>query len=667
MGDLLRALTEDLRKVVLANRDLTSTHIVWRLLITFQPGGSGEKSQLLSTLTTMPQVGSAGELATSIRHWHRSFQRAQEIGTSLPDGTLLIKSLESAKRYLDQLDSQAAFRLAQSRAELGVDARPEEIAVWQYSQVILAEAETLHLSNAVATSGGQVAKVKALQTTPNPAGSATKVCKHWGTELGCRFGKQCRFEHPPLADQSSRRWLCSSSKHRKNECPHRGDGQLPTAMGGSETPVKGKGGGKGKHGKDSHLKRQQVGDKDGPAVKAASTTSTTTETLSGGGHGKPESGVTDPPKQEVMGDSMTSSTSTVAATGETLMGEVAGLLRSLRLQADRPPTIKACQLRKVQAGQVKSCLLDGGATHCPRQVRDELELDGGCEVSVALAQGDVMMKQHRGTGTLLAREPVQPIVPLSQVAALGYRVHWTSQQCSISHPSKGALDIVMEQGCPTVSLKVGMDLREQVEKLQSKFKVMKMVMEGGPVDGSEEQLRWKELRQLFPEVPVEILQRVPGRIAWRGENLPFNRHVRRRLGKAKFVVVHVFSGPDDGYWRSFETKDVAVLPLDLSQGADLLDGDLGGFLEELLRQGNVHLWLAGPPCRSISVSRHQFGGDIRKLILHVSGHSRAISACRSGFWCFPWFSDAEPEAEVLDMTIGEARILTFAVPFSSFG
>ena len=218
------------------------------------------------------------------------------------------------------------------------------------------------------------------------------------------------------------------------------------------------------------------------------------------------------------------------------------------------------------------------------------------------------MRQHPTSGTLLSKEPVQPIVPLSQVAALGYRVNWTSEQCSIHHPSKGPLQVTMEQGCPTVSISDGMDLMRQVEQLQSKLKVMKMVMEGAHGDGSLEQQRWKELRQLFPEVPISLLQRVPGRVAWRGENLPFNRHVRRRLSKAKYVVVHAFSGQDDGRWKSFETKDVAVLPLDLSQGADLLDGDLSGFLEDLVTNGKVNLWLAGPPCRSISVSRHQNNG-----------------------------------------------------------
>ena len=388
MGLLLRSLTEDIRKVVLANRDLTSTHIIWRLLITYQPGGSGEKGQLLSTLTTMPPVTSAGDLATLIRHWRRSFQRAQEIGTSLPDGTLLIKSLEQATKYLGQLDSQTAFRLAQSRAELGVDAHPEATAIWLYSQVILAEAETLHLSNAVEGTSGSGAKIKALQTTSTTTGTSLKVCKHWGSELGCRFTKNCRFDHPPLADQSTRCWLCSSSKHRKNDCPYRGEGQLPAAIGGSDTSGK--------------SKRQEQGWQQGMAMakihisnvnkletkvdqlgRVQRRPSTTTETSTAGG-GKSDDMV-EPPKQEVMGEKSTSSTSTAAATGETLMGEVAGLLRSLRLQADRPPSIKACQLRKVQAGELRSCLLDGGATHCLRQFRTEAEWCESSEVSVALA------------------------------------------------------------------------------------------------------------------------------------------------------------------------------------------------------------------------------------------------------------------------------------------
>ena len=149
-----------------------------------------------------------------------------------------------------------------------------------------------------------------------------------------------------------------------------------------------------------------------------------------------------------------------------------------------------------------------------------MKWNGTVVVSVALAQGDVMMKQHRDTGTLLTKQSVQPLVPLSQVAALGYRVNWTAQQCSIRHPSRGELEVTLEQGCPTVPLKVGMELMEQVEQLQSKFKVMKMVMEGGPDDGSEEQRRWKELRRKELDdcfLKCQCLYSKEFQVEWHGE------------------------------------------------------------------------------------------------------------------------------------------------------
>ena len=390
MGLLLRSLTEEIRKVVLANRDLTSTHIIWRLLITYQPGGSGEKGQLLSTLTTMPSVTSAGDLATLIRHWRRSFQRAQEIGTSLPDGTLLIKSLEQATKYLGQLDSQTAFRLAQSRAELGVDARPEATAIWQYSQVILAEAETLHLSNAVEATGSSGAKVKALQQTPpkvSPPG--TKPCKFWGTEQGCRQGRACGFLHGPLDDQKNRCWLCSATGHRKAECPVKSSmPPLPAAAGGSDgatfTSTSGngsKGGGKSGDKKENEKgsgKASKSGGKNGgkkgdgdksletPSVAAASTR----EEVSRDGQ----------QAQNGSGDGKEGGEAWTAG----FMNEVTSLLKSIRMQGGGGPQLRAFQVMSVGDAREET-LLDGGATHCMRQAKSKQEWDQGSPVQVQLA------------------------------------------------------------------------------------------------------------------------------------------------------------------------------------------------------------------------------------------------------------------------------------------
>lgn len=90
----------------------------------------------------------------------------------------------------------------------------------------------------------------------------------------------------------------------------------------------------------------------------------------------------------------TPSTAAAASTGETaLMSEVAGLLRSLRMQ-EQGPALRVCQLRRVGADQQVNVLLDGGATHCLRQSRSVSEWEESKEVKVSLAQGEVVLRQH---------------------------------------------------------------------------------------------------------------------------------------------------------------------------------------------------------------------------------------------------------------------------------
>ena len=78
-----------------------------------------------------------------MRSWRRHYGRAREIGAIIPDGCLLIKALEQVVQFLAKEDSQASFRLAQSRAQLQVDERPDHVNIWQFSQCLLAEAGTL--------------------------------------------------------------------------------------------------------------------------------------------------------------------------------------------------------------------------------------------------------------------------------------------------------------------------------------------------------------------------------------------------------------------------------------------------------------------------------------------------------------------------------------------
>ena len=79
------------------------------------------------------------------------------------------------------------------------------------------------------------------------------------------------------------------------------------------------------------------------------------------------------------------------------------------------------------------------------------------------------------------------------------------------------------------------------------------------------------------------------------------------------MVVHVFSGKDESFWQQLNSQDVAVLPLDLLHGADLLDSDLGAYLEHLAMSGKIDLWLAGPPCRTTSAARHRVDAGPKPL------------------------------------------------------
>ena len=86
-----------------------------------------------------------------------------------------------------------------------MDERPTKESVLAYSQVLLAEAETLRLVGGEKRGSAMKEdqpKVKMMQSTNGKGGSTTtngsNVCRHWGTTDGCRFTKSCRYEHPQL-------------------------------------------------------------------------------------------------------------------------------------------------------------------------------------------------------------------------------------------------------------------------------------------------------------------------------------------------------------------------------------------------------------------------------------------------------------------------------------
>ena len=223
---LLKAIPSTVKETVIAERLLSTTGILFTLLKNFQPGGSSERTLLLKELSEIKVGKSPNDACAAVRSWRRFYTRTKEIEATVPDPIILLRALEPAVQLVSQLDAQATFRLAQSRAQLQVDARPEELTVWKYSECLLAELESLRLvQGSLASLKSGTPNVKALQqqdggapqrssTQDMPAGAG--VCRSWGTTQGCRYGRACRFSHPPLPDQRDRCWNCSSTLHKKD-------------------------------------------------------------------------------------------------------------------------------------------------------------------------------------------------------------------------------------------------------------------------------------------------------------------------------------------------------------------------------------------------------------------------------------------------------------------
>ena len=239
----------------------------------------GRNKPIVQQLTTFPKTKPVSEVAAALRNWRRHFGRALEVEAVLPDGVLLLKALDGPIQQLGALAPQAAFRLAQSRMQLGLDERPTQDALRSYSQCLLAEAETLCLVESTPDGPTTPLKLKQLDgSTPSPTkpGSeskpkteslADKPCRYFISDSGCRAGKACKWMHAwdNVPDKASRCWLCGAKDHRKQDCPVRGGNKTkpgePVGSGG------GNGRGRGGSSSKSHATSDSsVGGKAGAAA-----------------------------------------------------------------------------------------------------------------------------------------------------------------------------------------------------------------------------------------------------------------------------------------------------------------------------------------------------------------------------------------------------------------
>ena len=208
---LLGALPDQLRRDLVSGRQLSVVYILYKLHVTYQPGGGAEKTQLLKNLVETKFATQTSELLTQVRLWRRWLARAQELNLALPDPVVLMvtvqRMIESATK---SGGAQMAFRIANVRQELRVDYAATVEAVMELSEYVQAEVEEVSLTtpmklqpattNAGAAGTQTTTSVKAMASAFGAVDSDDRpsqklACKFWKSDEGCKRGSSCTYAH----------------------------------------------------------------------------------------------------------------------------------------------------------------------------------------------------------------------------------------------------------------------------------------------------------------------------------------------------------------------------------------------------------------------------------------------------------------------------------------
>ena len=530
---LLSSLPRGVRDDLVAYRVQGVHQILYRLMVIFQPGGAQDRAQLLRQLDISESAVGPAEAVVAIRRWYRLLQRASDLGVTLPDESIQVRSLSAIVRKTSEQNSDFKFRLALARTELQIDTRPNQTNVLKYMQHLLAELEQLgsvaKKSNANSTQAASATPpstattsvtttptttLKGLQgsadATPKPgakpkaAPGGKRMCQWFGSENGCRNGKTCTFQHSWSGlSRADRCLLCGSKKHRAKDC---------TAPREDSSPTKAA---------PSPMAKAQVAASSGPSATVPPTSSAASEPVDQGAVKDPSSsGTTSSNKIDpAQMTAILSETNKVlkALTAQNAQSGVpappADPLTLIQQQLDEVKRLKTMVVREpcqdstaftsavswyearlsssALSGPALSdeaeALLDSGASHAYRPPTSDRELEEARRVGVALATGEERaIPQNRG-GTLLCENGEEgTILPMGQlVQLLGCRVSWTPSRLTVVHPAHGRLQVRLKGHCPVLPVTQALSLiaeleqkrvasfEQTVQELQQQIKVIK--------------------------------------------------------------------------------------------------------------------------------------------------------------------------------------------------
>ncbi|CAE7408325.1 hypothetical protein AK812_SmicGene44191 [Symbiodinium microadriaticum] len=508
---MLTAIPNVLKEEVIAAGGVNTLNLMAKLFSTYQPGNRQEKALVLANLEKPNECYDAASAVEALRKWALWRRRAEAIGISEPDSSVLLQGLDRICNTVVKADAELAFRVSLIRSTLQVDVCPTQEAVTKFFQHLQAELEQQARLGVVKGAELQP-RLKALGTSgdinttapPPPPSSTTppkqpNQCKFFMGEKGCKRGKECRFPHGwnsfDKAERSRRCLICGAVGHKSRECKAPGGGQHVKPKDGPRTTA--------------------------PKESAASPSSAPSSTSSS-------------PSRRVGFENVNEAAMKVMS----VLGEMK------RIQPFQPlvDAVDKWAQRWTSGSTARKALMDSGATHPLRQPRSEKEWLDAISVNVALAGDAKTTMKQTTSGTLLSGDELtQVIVPLGRVIdKLGYSMRWNSSECYLERGPNERIPLSVVRGCPEVSESTAHQLIKELEQ-QEVPRLREATMESVKILRDVEVSWWSCMVDYVVNGDVQAGKeglRYPNDGGWQSmKDAGMNRRTRKRLMQASTWIV----------------------------------------------------------------------------------------------------------------------------------
>ena len=655
---LLQAMPAAIKNEVTMLRIGVVKDCLFKLYTVYAPGGTSERARLIRQLEAIPVNDSVMDAVVALRKWKKLVGRAQEMGVSLPDGSVLLMAVENSVKKIVDGHRDMSFKLSMAKQSLQLPHMPTQTSVMAYTDHVLAELQQIVPLTREGVPRNDTLKLRGVQadgpgpsTSTSPAGSPSRgksICKYFASDEGCRRGAACKYEHSFVGkeDKRQRCWTCGSKSHRQGQCPTKSPRKAQQGQ-GSPAP------------QSSSASTTTVAATTAPSVNATAGSSAPTALPSSAAPSAAATTSNDgaisqasmPTTLESRNDTLASSLSSASSRE---IGEMAEqfLARLKKLAMMRPlqeATDQAVHdLEILLRGQGfehldNMALLDSGASNAFRKAKDEREHTRARRVAVQLADGRTVKLKQTAGGTLIPEkangEANCTILPLgSLVESLGCSLEWNKKHgLRVYHPVHGLLPTKLVGNCPMLRETEALALIADLEQMElNKLNTNNLIGAASTlIDNNVESWGggWREqMAEFLTKGEIASLRRVLrdeegpmfldselARMSLTGDldvdfsdqagvrilrALPVKRALRRRMLQSRWAI-HFFSGVGPHPEISFvESNEVVLLNIDVrvSKAWDLHRDEVFRAMLWAAGRGQIEGVYGGPPRHSDSAS-----------------------------------------------------------------